>query len=138
MRRILLVLAVVVLGLIGWTEYKAYSNRQKAQMTTYQTPFTKDGLRKGQEYKVETIRVQKGHEFEIKLHDVGWIKGFLEKKTPVLARKPVIELINSSTNPRVILVEELDNSWTVTIKLTVDGQEIDLISWLESQGLLFN
>jgi hypothetical protein len=137
MRRILLVLAVIVLGLIGWTEYNAYNNRQKAQMTTYRTPFV-DGLRKGQEYKVETIRVQKGHEFEIKLYDVGWIKGFLEKKTPVLSRKPVLELINSSTNPRVILLEELDNAWTVAIKLTVDGQEIDLISWLESQGLLFN
>lgn len=138
MRRILLVLAVVVLGLIGWTEYRAYNNRQKAQMTTYRTPFVKAGLREGQEYKVETIRVQKGHEFEIKLYDVGWIKGFLEKKTPVLSRKPVIELINSSTNPKVILVEELDNGWTVAIKLTVDGQEIDLISWLKSQGLLFN
>ena len=138
MRRILLVLAVVMLGLIGWTEYKSYNDRQKAQVTTYKTPFVKDGLRKGQEYKVETIRVQKGHEFEIKLYDIGWIKGVLEEKTPVLSKKPVLELINSSNNPRVILLEEFDDHWTVDIKLTVDGQEVDLTSWLKSQGLLFN
>lgn len=137
MRRILLVLAVVVLSLIGWTEYKNYQNRQKAKLTTYKTPFVKDGLKKGQEYKIETIRVQQGHEFEIKIYD-GWIKGFLSKKTPVLAEKPVVELINSATNPRVVLLEELDNHWTVDIKLTVDRQEINLIDWLNEQGLLFN
>ena len=138
MRRILLVLTAVVLGLIGWTEYKAYDYRQKSKMTVYQTPFVIDGLQEGKEYKVETVRVQKGHEFEIKIYDVGWIKGVLSKKTPVLSRKPVLELINSSTNPRVILIERLDNHWTVDIKLTEDGQEVDLISWLKNQGLLFN
>jgi hypothetical protein len=138
MRRILLLLTIVVLGLIGWTEYNEYSDRQKAKMTTHRTPFVKEGLQVGQEHKIEAIRVQKGHEFEIKLYDVGWIKGVLEKKTPALSRKPVIELMNASTKPRVILLEELDNLWVVNIKSTVDGQEIDLISWLKSQDLLFN
>tara|TARA_Y100000034_G_scaffold43496_3_gene53118 strand:- start:37038 stop:37454 length:417 start_codon:yes stop_codon:yes gene_type:complete len=138
MRRILLVLAIIVLALIGITEYKAYTDRQKARMTTYKTPFVIQGLFRGQEYKVETVRVQKGHEFEIKIYDVGWIKGYLSKKTPVLSQKPVIELFNSATNPRVVLLEELDNAWAVDIKLTVDGQEIDLMTWLGEQGLLFN
>lgn len=138
MRRVLLMLTIIVLALIGWTEYKAYENRQKSQLTVHRTPFAKKGLVKGREYKIESIRVQQGHEFEIKIYDVGWIKGYLSEKTPILSQKPVIEFFNLATNPRVVLIEELDNSWTVDIKLTVDGQEIDLISWLREQGLLFN
>lgn len=135
MRRILLLSIIVMLILIG---FRGYLYNRKTQMTIYKPPFVKQRLKKGQEYKIETIRVQKGHEFEIKIHGMGWIKGYLLKKTPVLSRKSVIDLFNSASNPRVILFEELDNAWIVGIKLTVDDQEVNLISWLEDQGLLFN
>ena len=138
MRRILLVLAIIVFVLIGRIEYRSYLNKKKAEMTVQQTPFVKSGLQPGQEHRVETIRIQQGHEFEIKIHDLGWIKGVLSRKSPVLAHKLVIELLNSSTNPRVVLLDELDNSWTVDVKMLVDSQEVSLTSWLDDQGLLFN
>lgn len=118
--------------------YRTYSENQKSQMTVLKTPFVKDGLSVGDTYKIETIRVQQGHEFEIKLYDVGWIKGYLQNKTPALAQKPVIELLNQSKNPRVVLVEQLDNAWKVEIIVELDGKDVKLLDWLTEQGLIFN
>lgn len=143
MRRFLLLLiAFTVLGLIVLKEYEVYQYKQKLQSVILKTPLidllTEEGLKKGFKYKIESVRVQQPHEFEIKIYDVGWIKGQLREKAPMLARKPVIELFNNATDPKVILVEKVDNTWLIDIKLTVNAKEIDLVSWLKEQGFLFN
>jgi len=129
-------LLIIVLLLIIITEYKQYKIREKVEMITFKTPLAV-GLQEGKEYKIKKIRVQKGHEFEIYIFDYGWIKAQLEKSTPTMAQKSVIDLINLSTNPKVILLEKKNEIWTVDIKLTVDKKELDLESWLKDQNLLF-
>jgi hypothetical protein len=90
-----------------------------------------------EEHSVVRIHVLTGHEFDLLLKDGKRIKGKLRVVTPIEATKKVVQLLNRSTNPKVILLEKQDHWWEIELKFKVDGNEMILSEWLIDNRLVW-
>lgn len=91
-----------------------------------------------QRVAVQRIRVISGHEFDVTLRDGRRIHGRLPVDTPLEATKEVVKLINSSTDPEVVLLNRENELWLIEIHLTVNGKKIRLVDWLSQNNLIWN
>jgi hypothetical protein len=86
-----------------------------------------------QRYTVETICVVQGHEFDLQLTNGKRIHARLKVKTPAEAKDQVVEYINNSERPEVIVYKEDNDIWIVD--LLFDG--MSLTEWLRSHKLVW-
>lgn len=91
---------------------------------------------------VRRIEVIEGNEFDLTLADERRINGLIDVKVPAEAKKKVLEFLNRSYNPRVILKSQQNGKWIVQLYVTADSPdgpvEIDLATWLRENGLSFD
>lgn len=92
--------------------------------------------------KVSQIHVIHGHEFDLTLEDQRRIHALLVIKTPIEAKSRVLELLNKSSNPCVVLKEKKDDVWVVDLYVTTkdienNQVEVDLTTWLRDKKLVF-
>jgi hypothetical protein len=91
--------------------------------------------------KIKKITVLSGNALDIRLWDERRILGYLEVRATPEAAKAIIELLNDSTNPEVILHERkegnIGDGWSVTIIVNYDGNRINLSEWLVKNKLVW-
>jgi 16S rRNA U1498 N3-methylase RsmE len=86
------------------------------------------------EYFVKVIRVIQGHEFDLTLTNGRRIHAVLSVKTPKESKDKVVAHINKSTNPKVILYEQLkEGTWVVDLVFSQGS----LTGWLHKEKLVW-
>ena len=93
--------------------------------------------------KVEKIQVITGNDYDILLEDGRRIKASLGVYPTPDSKDKVVNFLNRSSNPRVILKQQDDGCWLVSLyvvaKNTADQNvEIDLSTWLREKNLVYN
>lgn len=93
-------------------------------------------------YKITGIEVLAGNEFSLTLIDGKRVHGFVKEKTVPEAKEQVIKFINSTSNPRAVLVKSMGaGDWLVELFFTVDSPdgplEVNLNNWLVENRLVF-
>ena len=76
--------------------------------------------KKDQERNVTKIGVLSGHEFDLELENKERIHAVLGVISTPEAREKVIQLINRSTNPRIVIKYKDKGLWVVDLVLTSD------------------
>lgn len=124
---IIAILAVIATGLI----FYKFSIPEKIQQAG------ENVVEKYIPQEVSKIIVINGSEFDILLVNNKRFKGILKVTAASDAKKQVVNLINSSTKPRVIRYEQIAGSWIVDIILENNGKDIDLATWLRDNKLVY-
>lgn len=96
---------------------------------------------KGKRFDVRKVTVLRGDSFDITMKDEANTR--ILGKLPVMATEnakgKVLDLLNHSTNPKVVLREKQpDGRWTIDFFFTNnDGKEINLVEWLSSNNMVY-
>lgn len=94
----------------------------------------------GKTYDVKKIIVLRGDSFDITLKDDSETRvlGVLSVSATEDAKQKVIDLLNNSLKPKVVLSKkQSDNRWLVNIFVEVNEKQISLSEWLESNKLVY-
>lgn len=94
----------------------------------------------GKTFEVKKLIVLRGDSFDITLKDTTETRvlGVLSVSATDDAKQKVIDLLNKSIKPRVVLNEkQSDNRWSVNIFVIVNDKEVSLSEWLESNKLVY-
>jgi hypothetical protein len=95
---------------------------------------------KGKRFDVRKVTVLRGDSFDIIMKDEGNTR--ILGKLPVMATEDakgkVLDLLNHSTNPKVVLREKQpDGRWTIDFFFVSNGTEMNLSEWLSSNNLVY-
>jgi hypothetical protein len=93
--------------------------------------------------KVNKIQVLNGNEYDLFLEDGRRIRAALGVETTPDAKDKVIAFINRSYDPRVILKEQDNGIWLVSLYVTAKNVynqdiQIELSTWLREKNLIYN
>ena len=93
----------------------------------------------GKQFDVQKITVLRGDSFDITMkNDNTRILGKLSVMATENAKAKVIDLINHSTNPKVVLRnKQPDGHWIIDLLIINDGKKINLVEWLSSNNLVY-
>jgi hypothetical protein len=101
-------------------------------------PITESGLEKGKKFDVKKITVLRGDSFDLTMTDDARVLGKLPVMATENAKAKVLDLLNHSTNPKVLLREKQpDGRWVIDLFFTFEGKEINLTEWLSSNKLVY-
>ncbi len=89
-------------------------------------------------YDIRSITPISGNEFDISTMTGLKIHAILDVATLPEAKAAVLKLLNSSSNPKVTLIDRVDKSWKVSIDVKSDGVDINISKWLKSQKLVYS
>lgn len=95
---------------------------------------------KGKKYDVRKVTVLRGDTFDLTMKDKDntRILGKLSVMATDNAKEKVLDVLNHSTNPRVVLREkQSDGRWTIDFYFTNNGKEVNLVEWLSSNNLVY-
>lgn len=93
---------------------------------------------KGKEFIVKKVTVLSGNKFDLVLEDNRRILGNIDVFTTSDAKKRIIDLLNHSMNPKVVLREkQQDGHWKINFLVTIENEEINLNEWLELNNLVY-
>lgn len=95
---------------------------------------------KGKRFEVSRVIVLRGDSFDITMKDTSnRILGKLSVMATDNAKDKVVDLLNHSTNPKVVLQEkQLDGRWTIDLFfMNSEGKEVNLVDWLISNNLVY-
>ena len=98
-------------------------------------------MRSLQPLNVLRINVLNGNEFDFVLTDSRRIHGFLTVSTAPEAKKKVLELLGTCSNPQIVLHKSKENnSWVVAFTVVVkeNGQKVDVSDWLKKNHLTYD
>lgn len=97
-----------------------------------------------QEFKLHSVRVLGGGEFEFTLKNGDLVKGFLGVRVTPSAKNEVIKLINSAKGRgRIVVHSKFEDGWLVDVYLTPEKQgndtcqEIHLTQWLQQKNFIY-
>jgi len=95
---------------------------------------------KGKRFDVSRVIVLRGDSFDMTMKDEGSTR--ILGKLPVMAtenaKEKVLDLLNHSTNPKVVLREKQpDGRWTIDFFFTNNEKEQNLVEWLSSNNLVY-
>lgn len=96
--------------------------------------------KKDHKYNVRKIIVLRGDNFDLTMKDENntRILGKLSVMATDNAKEKVLDLLNHSINPRVILREKQpDGRWIIDFSFTNNDKELDLVQWLISNNLVY-
>ena len=135
--RIILISVVFFLGcLIAYLYVNPSQRTEIRRIVSPQTPSSPLEI----ESSIKKIHVIQGHEFDIFLGNGKRIHAFLLVKTPSEAKERVVKFMNSYVNPRVIIKQQLKDSFLVDIIVndtTISKSTLSLTQWLENQNLIW-
>jgi len=104
------------------------------------SPVKPNQAESGKNYDVRKVTVVRGDSFDLTIKD-GNDSRILAKLSVFAtedANKKVLNLLNHSTNPRVVLHEkQSDGRWKIDFFFTNDGKEINLAEWLIENKLVY-
>jgi len=95
---------------------------------------------KGKKYDVRKVTVLRGDTFDLTMKDKDntRILGKLSVMATDNAKEKVLDVLNHSTNPRVVLREKhSDGRWTVDFFFTSNGKEFNMVEWLSTNNLVY-
>jgi len=93
-----------------------------------------------QKISIKKIIIISANSFDLTLKDQENTRVLTRLKVNVAdeAKQKLIDLFNTISNPQVQLLEkQADGKWSVEIFFTIDQQEQNLVSWLESKNLVY-
>ena len=96
---------------------------------------------KGKRFEARRVIVLRGDSFDITIKDASNTR--ILGKLPVMAtdnaKEKVLDLLNHSTNPKVVLQEKQpDGRWTIDFFfVNSEGKEVNLVEWLSSNNLVY-
>lgn len=93
-----------------------------------------------QKISIKKIIIISANSFDLTLKDQENTRVLTRLKVNVAdeAKQKLIDLFNTISNPQVQLLEkQADGKWAVEIFFTIDQQEQNLVSWLESKNLVY-
>jgi len=117
--------------------------RHRVALHPINAPFVQTYIHWQDPIKVKHLAVLTGSEFDLGLEDGRRIHAVLEVKAASDSKKHVLEFLNRSKNPRVVLKEQNGDLWLVQFYVTAQdttGQavEIDLAKWLRDKKLAYD
>ena len=95
---------------------------------------------KGKKFDVRRVTVLRGDTFDLTMGDKDStrILGKLTVMATDNAKPKVLDILNHSTNPRVVLREKQpDGRWVVDLYFTSGGKELNMAEWLVSNNLVY-
>lgn len=137
------VLELIVVGLwlaIAAVLFIKYSGKDSAPIPESLAVPTIPDAEKGKKYDVRKIVVIRGDSFDITIKDKdnSRIMGKLSLMSTDNAKEKVIDLLNHSNNPQVILREkQSDGRWTIDLIFVNEGKDVNLVQWLVSNNLVY-
>ncbi len=117
----------------------AFSIYQKSQVKTedvIQSPV----VEKTQErIQVKKITVIDGNSYDLVLNDAKYNRVLcnLPVKSTAEAKNKIINMLNESSNPFVILKTKTGDRWLVELFFTHEGREYSMSEWLESNKMVY-
>jgi hypothetical protein len=127
--QLLLVSTIVLSGLI----FFAYEYRTNSNPSTKLIEFLVE-----EQYTVQQVQVFEGHKFGLILEDDRRILVRLPVRSTPESKSKVTRLLNSSTKPRIVVLNKKASEWVVELYCTVNGQEISLSKWLSENHLVWD
>lgn len=139
-RRRVMSLVVVGLWLIIALVLFLHYNRDKMATPLPDKLAAPADAEKGKKYDVRTVVVLRGDTFDLTIKDKD--NSRIMGKLPVIAtenaKQKVLDQLNHSTNPKVVLREKQpDGRWTIDFFFTSNGKEVNLVEWLGSNNLVY-
>lgn len=138
------VIEIVIIGLwltIAVVLYLHYSrNRESPPVPEKLAVPTVPDSEKGKKYDVSKVTVLRGDTFDLTMKDTAntRILGKLSVMATDNAKAKVLDVLNHSTNPRVVLREKQpDGRWTIDFFFTNGGKEHNMVEWLSSNNLVY-
>lgn len=96
---------------------------------------------KGKSFEVRRVAVQAGSAFDMTLKDdkVARVLADLSVHGTAEAKQKVVDLLNNSTQPRVVLRDRKpDGRWLVDFFVKQNGAEVNVADWLLKNKLVYN
>jgi len=138
--RVLLLILVVGLGASIFFAYRYKTDVTALSLPpgTEQVDPNLPPIDLNQERPIKRLQVMQGHEFDITLDDGRRIHAMLPVRTGKEARDKVLTFISQSTKPRVIVLQQGPEFWTVDIKVSNGGRDVLLTEWLKANRLVWD
>ena len=95
---------------------------------------------KGKSFAVRRVNVTTGNSFDFTLKDqtVTRILGELPVMATKESKQKLVELLNRSDSPRIVLKDRRnDGRWVVDFFVTENGSEINVVDWLKKNKLVY-
>lgn len=89
---------------------------------------------------ISQIKVLSGHEFEITYVDgrSKTIRALLSSRTTDGCKNRVVKFLNSSSQPKMIILNKMNDIYVVDIVVLFEGKSISLTDWLVDQNLILS
>lgn len=129
---------VLLIALFSWVVIKDQ---------TSDVPFIGVHQWSGKSHPVQTVDVLKGHEYDLRLLNGSRIRAYLKVESVPEAREQVVQLLNNSRKPRVVLLKRKDaGHWYVELIVQPQdvklggkvGGEVSITDWLRSNDLIYD
>lgn len=95
-------------------------------------------------YDVRKITVIDGNTFDLSLSDdltggISRVLGEIPVKAISESKRKVVELLNRVQNPRVKLSKRMgDGRWIIEMTFSLDGKDVEFLSWMKENNLIYN
>lgn len=96
-------------------------------------------IKAGQEFSVSKVTVIRGDYFDLTLKEDNLrLFGKLNVIATEAAKIKLLELLNTTTKPKIVLREKQTNGcWIIDFFVTDKDKEINLVEWLSSNNLVY-
>lgn len=133
-----LLLATVAIVPVFVILYKYKNNVSKRNDVSFNLVDENSKIVVGSKFEIKACKVISGDQYEMYLEGGKWIRAKLLVSTKDKAKQFVIDLLNKTVPPppSVTIIRKSGDQWIVDINLNVDGQRVNLVDLLKSNGLL--
>ena len=129
-------IAVIPIAYFAYLYSDFYQENQLYEATIQYSSVKESPVEVGSEFSIKSCRVIDGFRFSILLENDRWINAQLNVATKVDATKKVVEILELSSVPIVILKRKIDDYWIVDIRLTLDSKVVMLGNLLRELNLV--
>jgi hypothetical protein len=89
--------------------------------------------------QVKKITVIDGSSYDLVLNDIKYNRVLcnLPVKSTAEAKNKIINMLNESSNPYVVLKTKAGDRWLVELFFTYEGREYSMSEWLDSNKMIY-
>ena len=126
---------VFAAGVVVW-QYWPVEEQPATLAVIDLVPATPKQMLPGEEFGVKSCRPIDAWAFILLLENDVWIECRLKVITVPEAVNETLQLLRNSTQPTAVLRRKIGNYWVIDLYVTVDGQRVDVVEWLQKRKLV--